>query len=60
MITTSLHDLTKGDFITNHDLLFENMLLFSLIVAIILVQVHRNSQIKTVFKMEIFSDLYIK
>jgi hypothetical protein len=41
MIVTSLRDLTKGHFLANPDLLFENMLLFALVTAILLVQVNR-------------------
>ena len=39
MITTSLRDLTKENFVGNPDMVLENLLLFSLIAAIVLVQV---------------------
>ena len=42
MITTSLRDLTKENFVGNPDMVLENLLLFSLIAAIVLVQVRSN------------------
>jgi hypothetical protein len=39
MISTSLSDLTKNNFIGNLDLVFETSLLFVFIIAIVLVQV---------------------